>query len=376
MVEGVKRVMGGQGRNGGKRDRVGAHGKPATLTVPVGTVTWRAGGGGDEWELHGDLARDGEAVTVAWGGTGGKGNRWFATATQQEPVLAEVGDRGEAVDVFLEVWPLLDVALVGVPNAGKSSLLRAISNAKPKVADYPFTTMDLVPGVVERGNRAVTVVEVPGLLPGTHGGKGLGPEMVRRAQRARAVLQIVDGTALDFVQEWSRVASEVEACSALLGKRPWIVAVSKADIPEVRLRYREQRALLRTASGQDPLLLSAATGEGVEPMLATLLALVPEEALSVAPPEPEPEQGPPEPRPGEEEQEQLATIHVGRQDRAFVVSCAQAERVAQRVDLADWKTGMQFHQLLGRLGVIKALESEGVQQGDMVRIGLVELEWQ
>jgi GTP-binding protein len=261
-----RRLSAGRGRHGEGSGRHGARGEDVEARVPVGTQVFDANGG-----LLVDLAHVGARATVAHGGHGGAGNRRFASSTRQTPRIAEVGGAGEEAELELRLKLLADAALLGFPNAGKSSLLRRISNAKPRVADYPFTTIDPVLGTVEAPDgRQLTVADVPGLLEGASEGVGLGDEFLAHLERARLFLHVIEAQE-DVPGRFAAIDRELAAYGAGLAERPQIVVLSKTDLLE-----RPPAAEL-----EDPRVLaivptSAATGDGVDTLLDALFALVPE----------------------------------------------------------------------------------------------------
>lgn len=361
----VSKVEAVPGQSGGSVNRTGRGGRNTTIEVPVGTTVWDMTSG--EPIALGDLLGHGWTLVGANGGEPGRGNVAFASATNQEPLLAEAGAAGAEVLVKLEVKILADVAIVGAPNAGKSTLLKQVSRAQPKIASYPFTTIEPVLGVVERYGRSLVLLDIPGLIEGAHKGKGLGIEFLRHTERVRVLVHLVDGTAENLTEEYSRVAAELAAHAGGLDSKPCVVAVSKVDIPEARVRYEQQRKVLTEVTGREPLALSPATGEGVEMLLEHLLNLVPPgsaplERIETAAPQPA--------------ERSRSPVEIHREAGAYVVKQRQAERVAAMVNLDNWSARMQFHRELGRLGVLSALEAAGASTGDTVFIGATEMEWQ
>ena len=263
-----RRFEGERGGHGQGKSKHGASGDPVELAVPVGTQVYD----GDE-HLLADLAHPGARVVVARGGPGGAGNRRFTRPTQQAPRIAEVGWPGEEALIDLRLKLLADAALLGFPNAGKSSLLRRISNAKPKVADYPFTTIAPVLGTVEAPDgRQLTVADVPGLLEGAHEGVGLGDEFLAHLERARLLLHVIDAT--EPVEErFAAIDRELHGYGAGLAERPQIVVLNKIDLlaEDPRFELEDDRVLA-------VLMVSAASGAGVEELKRALFELVPEAA--------------------------------------------------------------------------------------------------
>jgi GTP-binding protein len=253
---------GGHGRGGNKH---GADGEDVVLRVPTGTQVYS-----DDGELIADLANTRSRVVVARGGAGGRGNRRFATPTRRTPRFAEVGLPGEELELELRLKLLADAALVGLPNAGKSSLLRRVSNAKPKVADYPFTTLAPVLGTVDSpSGRQLTVADVPGLIEGASEGVGLGHEFLAHLERARLLVHVIDASEGDPAERFALIDNELSAYGADLDRLPQIVVLNKIDVaPEVEFSVRDERIvrLLRT---------SALTGAGIDDLVNALFELCP-----------------------------------------------------------------------------------------------------
>jgi GTP-binding protein len=266
-----RKIAAGKGGHGGGSGRHGAAGRDVELRVPVGTEVRDEAG-----EMIADLARPDATVVVARGGGSGRGNKHFATPTRQTPRFAEIGQPGEETDIELHLKLLADAALVGQPNAGKSSLLRRISNAKPKVAEYPFTTLAPILGTVDAPDgRQLVAADVPGLIEGAAEGIGLGHEFLAHLERARLLLHVIDAAAGDPAEQFHAVDRELTAYGAGLDALPQIVVLNKIDIaPEPSLAVDDERVL-----GVFPL--SCATGEGVEMFKRSLFALIPEPAAPV-----------------------------------------------------------------------------------------------
>ncbi|HEY3070656.1 MAG TPA: GTPase ObgE [Gaiellaceae bacterium] len=262
-----RRFTAGRGRHGEGSNRHGRQGESIELRVPVGTQVFDAEG----WLLA-DLAHADARATVARGGHGGAGNKRFATPTHRAPRLAEVGTSGEEALVELRLKLLADAALVGFPNAGKSSLLRRISNAKPKVAEYPFTTIAPVLGTVESPDgRQLTVADVPGLLEGAHQGVGLGDEFLAHLERARLLLHVIEAQADDVAERFAAIDNELEAYGAGLAERPQIVVLNKVDLGRSSFEPDDDRVL-------GVVYTSAVTGVGIDELKRLLFQFVPESA--------------------------------------------------------------------------------------------------
>ena len=353
------------GLPGRSANRTGRNAKPIRIRVPVGTVVTNVST--DPPTIISDLDSEGMQALVALGGDPGYGNLHFVNSTNQEPLLAEGGAPGEMKRIRLEVKILSDVAIVGVPNAGKSTLLSRLSKAKPKVADYPFTTLEPSLGVLEGFDRAVVLLDIPGLIEGAHTGKGLGLDFLRHVERVRTILHLIDGTSDDLVDTHRLIENEVEAHSDVLRNKPRVVAVSKMDIPDARANFDLFAETLEKATLIPPIPISSATGEGLKDLVAELLKNVPEEPRK----ESEPALIPPN-----KERPKYAAPKVYFEEGVYIVVHKGIERIVEVSNLDNWSTRMQLHRELSRVGVIKALDSAGAKTGDAVRIGSIELEWQ
>ena len=264
----IYRVVADDGRAGTAKDSTGKKGKDRVIEVPLGTVVHEIRSDGEREELA-DLVTANVKTIFAKGGEPGRGNHRFATSTNQEPMFAEAGEPGKELELLLEVKVLGDVALVGAPNAGKSTLLGAISRAKPKIADYPFTTIEPVLGVVAHKGREMVFVDVPGLIEGAHAGVGLGHDFLRHIQRAGILVHLVepeptDGT--DPLENYHAIRRELVEYDQQLGARPEIVTVTKADLPaaaEVQDRLAEDIK-------SPVLLVSAVTGQGLNLLIGAV----------------------------------------------------------------------------------------------------------
>jgi len=262
----------GKGGAGGGSGKHGASGDPVELRVPVGTQVLD-----DEEQLVADLAAPGARVVLARGGDGGRGNRRFATPTRQTPRFAETGLPGEEADFELRLKLLADAALVGLPNAGKSSLLARISNARPKVADYPFTTLQPVLGTVDSDERQLVVADVPGLIEGASEGIGLGHEFLAHLERARLLVHVIDVAAGEPAAAFAAIDHELAEYGEGLDERPQVLVLNKVDLLHESpfLKVDDPRVVRVFA-------LSAATGEGVERFRRTLFELCPPAEAPIA----------------------------------------------------------------------------------------------
>ena len=257
------------GGNGMGKDRHGANGKDVVLKVPVGTQVYEE----DGEMLFADFTRAGERVTLMKGGNGGFGNAHFKSSTNQAPRKANPGQPGEERTIRLRLKLIADAGLIGLPNAGKSTFLAAVSAAKPKIADYPFTTLHPQLGVVRVDEREFVLADLPGLIEGAHEGVGLGDRFLGHTERCRVLLHLIDGTGEDAGHDYKTVRAELEAYGQGLTDKPEIVALSKADAltPEA---IKTQTAKLKKACKKTPLVLSSASRQGLTEVLRALLKVI------------------------------------------------------------------------------------------------------
>jgi GTP-binding protein len=260
-----------RGENGMGKDRHGANGKDVVLKVPVGTQVYEE----DGETLLADLTAVGERVVIAKGGNGGFGNAYFKSSTNRAPRHANPGQPGEELTIRLRLKLIADAGLIGLPNAGKSTFLSVVSAARPKIADYPFTTLHPQLGVVRIDEREFVLADLPGLIEGAHEGVGLGDRFLGHTERCRVLLHLVDGTSEDVAAAYRTVRGELEAYGHGLADKPEIVALSKADALTPEL-IETQRSKLGEAAGQTPLVLSAQSGLGVQDALRALAAVIDE----------------------------------------------------------------------------------------------------
>ncbi|MCS7190206.1 MAG: GTPase ObgE [Fimbriimonadales bacterium] len=360
-----RRYKAERGGHGSGSNRKGRNGKSITLRVPLGTLVYDA----DTGELLVDMARPGQKFVVARGGKGGRGNAHFATPTRQAPRFAEKGLPGEKRTLRLELKLLADVGIVGMPNAGKSTLISRISAAKPKIADYPFTTLVPNLGVVQYQQQSFVVADIPGLIEGAHAGVGLGHQFLRHVERARLLLYLLDVSPFATeppLQAFEILRRELELYNPTLAQKPALVALNKIDTipPDARASLEPIRQSLE-AQGYEVFLISAYTGEGLEPLLARLAQRVAE----LPPPEPlrepPPETATPAPQP----------IRVYREGDVFVVEGTLPVEIVQRTDFGNTEAILRMQRRLKGLGIFRRLQELGAQEGDTVRIGDIELEY-
>jgi len=351
-----------RGDHGRGKNQHGAAGDDVRVAVPPGTIVTSA----DTGDLLGDLTEVGQELIVARGGRGGRGNARFATSTNQAPRMAEHGEPGEERWLKLELRLLADVGVVGVPNAGKSTLLAAVTAARPKIASYPFTTLQPNLGVVVLDPQTEFVLaDIPGLIEGASEGKGLGHEFLRHIQRTRVLIHLLDGLAADPLADFAAINSELAAFGHGLAEKPQLVALNKTDEPSVRKRWPAIEAALK-AKGYPVMALSALAREGTRELLnraAQMLAELPEETSK-----------PELPVFRFEEEDDAFTIE--EEEDGWRVRGARVERLAAMTVWNLDEAVRRFQRTLERMGIVEALEEAGVQPGDTVSVGDREFVWE
>jgi GTPase len=347
------------GKPGGPSNKSGRSGQDLTIAVPVGTLVYRAFEGKSEVFLT-DLTKAGARALVAKGGRGGLGNQHFATSVRQAPRVAEKGEPGERCTLRLELRLLADCGIVGVPNAGKSTLLSVVSAARPKIADYPFTTLEPQLGVVRvSDDESFVMVDVPGLVEGAHEGAGLGDRFLRHLERTRAFVHLLDGAKpLDEVlNDIATIEGELRAWNPHLLEKPALLVLNKLDLPTARESLQPLRERF-----PDIRAISAATREGVRDLIFAVWqkiehAPIPETIAL----------------PAHIELVAPDAFHIERQrDGAFIISGERIERLAAMTNFDSDEGLARFERALARMGVEKKLRDLGAAEGDTVRIGPYE----
>ncbi|HTU80707.1 MAG TPA: GTPase ObgE [Candidatus Acidoferrales bacterium] len=348
------------GKPGGTSNKSGKSGEDLVVDVPVGTLIYRSFEGKPEAFLT-DLARPGERVLVARGGRGGLGNQHFATSTRQAPRFAEKGVPGERCTLRLELRLLADCGIVGVPNAGKSTLLSVVSAARPKIADYPFTTTEPQLGVVRLSeDESFVMVDVPGLIEGAHAGAGLGDVFLKHVERTRALVHLLDGAKpLDeILHDKATIENELRDWNPKLLEKPALLALNKIDLPDARRSLELLRERFPEIHG-----LSAATNEGVRELTYAIWKCIEHAPLPeiVTPP------------PAHIELVPAGAFRIERgKDGAFELSGERIERLAATTDFDSDEALARFERALAKMGVEKKLRELGAVEGDTVRIGQYE----
>lgn len=351
------------GKTGRGKDQTGRSGKDLFVEVPPGTVVRDS----VSQETLGDLTKPDEQVIVARGGRGGRGNARFATASNQAPQMAEIGDPGETRELSLELKLIADIGIVGLPNAGKSTLLSVLTAAKPKIGNYPFTTLHPNLGIAQvDSTRSVVLADIPGLIEGASQGTGLGHEFLRHIERTRILIHIMDGLSDDLFRDYQTIQAELKAFGHGLDEKPQVLALSKMDLPDAQAAYelfcRSENA---PTEFQDCIAISAASGQNVQALLhraVNILDQLPERAVEEAVPELTLDRD-------------EGSIEIRREGGGFRVI---SPMLIKRVETTRWdldEAVQRFQHLLDRSGITTALEQRGIKSGDTVYIGDYELEW-
>jgi GTP-binding protein len=356
------------GRNGAKQNMTGRSAEDLVIPVPPGTIVFDDASG----EALGDLVEAGQRLVVATGGRGGRGNTHFANSTHQVPRIAEKGAPAQEHTLRLELKLIADIGIVGAPNAGKSTFLAAVTNANPKIAPYPFTTLEPNLGVADLDDEtSLVLADIPGLIEGAHLGVGLGDAFLRHIQRTKVLIHLLDGLAEDPVLDFAQINSELALFDPTLARKPQVVVVNKIDQAEVQARLPKiitelKRRAGHTPGAKEPFTISALARTNLREILYKAKQL-----LDETPVEPEVSELPIyrveiDPR-------EFTITHTGD---GWRVSGAAIQRAAEMTYWEHYQSVRRFAKLLETLGIEDALRKAGVQEGDTVYIGDYELEWQ
>lgn len=360
------------GEPGGSSNKHGKDGMDLVIRVPAGTLVKDAKTG----DVLVDLVAPGQRAIIARGGRGGRGNTHFKSPTRQAPGFAEKGQPGEERDVVLELKLIADVGLVGYPNVGKSTFISVVSAARPKIADYPFTTLVPNLGVVSMGDgNSFVIADIPGLIEGAHAGVGLGHEFLRHVERTQVLIHMLDISGVegrDPREDYQKINLELEKYSPELAKRPQIVVANKMDLPDAQ---RNLEAFRERYPELEVLPISAATGQGIDTVLQAVWQLVKEirtkqqeemesqeipAVLTVETPKVE---------------AKLSDFKVKRDNEVYVLEGAGLERLMQRIDFANEESVKWFLRVLDDIGAVEALRQAGIKNNDTVRVGEYEFEF-
>lgn len=354
-----------RGGHGQGADKYGAGGPDLRLPVPPGTLVRDATSG----EVLADLTQPGQEAILAKGGRGGRGNAAFKTARTPAPQIAEKGEPGEERWIELELKLVADAGIIGVPNAGKSTLLSVVSAARPKIADYPFTTVAPNLGVAEVSHRQIVLVDIPGLLEGAHEGVGLGLEFLRHVERCRVLIHLLNGASPDPLGDFDAINQELSLFNPALADKPQLVVLNKLDLPEARAHWPQVEAHMQRLD-LPVMAISAVTGENVQALLYRVQTLLDSVQLPAVEAEPAGELVEIKPQPDRKAFEiEHAEPHLWR------VRGHEIERTARMTKWDYYEAALRFQRILAALGITDALREAGIEDGDTVRIGNVELVW-
>jgi len=350
------------GKRGAKQNMTGKSGEDLVIGLPPGTVVYDELSGA----ILADMVEAGQHYVAATGGRGGRGNARFATARNQAPRVGERGEPGVELSLRLELKLIADIGIVGAPNAGKSTLLAAVTRAKPKIGAYPFTTLEPNLGVAELDeDTSLVLADIPGLIEGAHQGAGLGHSFLRHIQRTRVLIHLLDGTAEDPVLDFAQINSELALFDPQLQKKPQVVALNKIDLPEVQQRWPEVVRQLKKR-GYEAFGISALAGTDVRKLLYRAAQLL-------------------EQAPAPELEAEMPVYRVSSDPRQFEIQRegqgwrVQGEAIERAAAMTYWEYDQsvrRFQRILQTLGIEDALRKAGVSPGDTVFIGDYELEWE
>lgn len=357
-----QKFLASPGGNGAKQKMTGRSANTLYIDVPPGTLVYND----DTNELLGDLVERDQELLICKGGRGGKGNVHFVSARHQVPRVGEKGEPGEEKNLRLELKLIADVGIVGVPNAGKSSFLAAVTNAKPKIADYPFTTLEPNLGVVNLDmENSLVLADIPGLIEGAHLGAGLGDAFLRHIQRTRVLIHMLDGLSEDPIADFSQINSEMALFDPALKHKSQLVIFNKMDVPEVQEKWPKVKKTLEL-KGYQPMAISALIHKDLQPVLWKVLELVQKA------PEPEVTEEMPVYRPEDDPND----FHIEKEEGGFRVVGKAIERAAKMTYWEHEGSLRRFQKLMETLGVEETLRDMGIEEGQSVFIDEYELEWQ
>jgi len=356
-----KLVKASNGKPGTERKRHGKSADSLEVPVPVGTVVLS-----EESEILADLTQDGQRVLIAKGGKGGFGNAHFKSSTRQAPQVAEKGEKGQQIDGILELKMIADVGIVGLPNAGKSTLLSVISNAKPEIANYPFTTLTPNLGVVDIYNKtSLLFADIPGLIEGASVGRGLGDEFLRHIERTSVLIHLIDAYSENTSEAYKTILKELADYKVDLSKKPQVVALTKIEGIEKKQIKKHLAVLKKIAPRGTPVLaISSPSGEGIKELLRVIQKRVLTENKKAAKEAELAEELPVIGLRGDDESWQVA-----KNGNKFLVTGKKIERFANRTDFNDYYGLQRLRDIMGKMGIMKELERQGIEPGQKIIIG-------
>ncbi len=355
------RFIAEDGRKGGPKNQTGRSAEDLVINLPPGTLVYDA----DNDELIADLVDLEQEIVICKSGRGGRGNARFANSRIQAPRIAEKGEPGKEINLKLELKLIADIGIIGMPNAGKSSFLAAVTNAKPKIADYPFTTLVPNLGVAALDEDTTLVLaDIPGLIEGAHTGLGLGDTFLRHIQRTKVLIHLLDGNSKDPLADYSQINSELSLFDPELGKKSQIVVINKVDLPEVSEKIEEIKGMFKK-KGISLFFISTLMRKDIEPVLWKAKQYLENVVI------PEPIQGLPIYHPKSKDK----PFTIKRDNDGWRIAGAAIERAAAMTYWEYFASVRRFHRILVSMGIEDALNEKGVVEGDTVFIGDHELVW-
>ena len=349
------------GRRGGVKNQTGRSAENLIINVPPGTIVREVGTGGQ----IADLVEENKEVIVCPGGRGGRGNTRFANSHNQAPRIAEKGEPGDEKTLHLELKLIADVGIIGMPNAGKSSLLASVTNAKPKIANYPFTTLVPNLGVAVLDDEITMILaDIPGLIEGAHSGIGLGDTFLKHIQRTKVLIHLLDGLSSDQMADFAQINTELSLFDPDLGKKPQVVAINKIDIPDVREKMEEIKRIFNEKK-IEVSIVSTVTHENTKKLLwraKNLLDELPDVEKEITLPVYHPESKDKE-------------FEVAKVEKGWVIKGGSIERAAEMTYWEYFESVRRFHRILESMGIGDALRNSDIHEGDSVFIGEHEFEW-
>ncbi|MBP9667392.1 GTPase ObgE [Candidatus Saccharibacteria bacterium] len=358
------------GANGAKRNRAGRSGEPLIVKVPMGTIVKRGG------HVVADLTDDNQEATIARGGDGGFGNAHFKSSTRQTPRIAELGEDGDTFEAELELKLLADVGLVGFPNAGKSTLLSVVSNARPEIADYPFTTLTPNLGVADIDDTSLLIADIPGLIEGASVGKGLGDAFLRHIERTAVLLHLIDAYSNDIAKDYTTIRQELARYSQALVDRPEVIVLTKIEGLDSELIDMQINALKTVAPNSDILAISALAHKGLKETLRVLVQHVAKAHAATAENDSQADATEDVPRITLSSEAKDLSWQVQKQADStvvvYVVSGAKIEKFARRTNFSGYENVNRLRDIMKKMGITHELTRQGAQGDSVVRIGASE----
>lgn len=361
-----KQIIAEDGQAGSKRKMHGRNGKDLLVKVPVGTVVSNS-----EGLVLVDLAQNKQKAIIAQGGKGGFGNAHFTSSVRQTPRIAEKGELGDEMELILELKMIADVGLIGLPNAGKSTLLSVVSNAKPEIANYPFTTIIPNLGVVDVDDMALLFADIPGLIEGASGGRGLGDEFLRHVERTQILVHLIDAYQDNIVEAYQTVSEEIKAYKADMSSKPQIVVLSKIDGLDkeiVKDRLQELKPLM--PKGTKLMAISSKSGQGIKDLLREVRSNVILARQKQSETDESSKVGVPVLTIKTEEAWKIEKIKSG-----YIVSGRKIERFAMRTDFDNPHSVARLRDIMKKMGILHGLIRQGIEPGDRITIGGQAIEY-